>query len=54
MLNWFLSILVHKEVITVEEARHLAQELSKTIHEHNFTDAHKTVGDILNQDPEDY
>ena len=47
MLNWFLSILVHKGILLEGEAQHLAQELSQKIHEHTFADAHKTVEDIL-------
>jgi polyhydroxyalkanoate synthesis regulator phasin len=49
MINWFLSILVNKGVLLEDEAKHLSQELGKTIHEHTFVDAHKTVSDILKE-----
>lgn len=47
MLNWVLSILVLKEVITVEEAEHLSKELAQTIYETRFRDAHATLERIL-------
>lgn len=47
MLNWVLSIMVLKEIITKEEAEHLAKELAQSIYETRFNDAHATVERIL-------
>lgn len=47
MLNWILSILVHKGVLKETEAEVLAKELPNRIHPAGFQDAHKIIGEIL-------
>ena len=47
--NWTLSILVHKGILTLEEAEHLAKRLVTTTHPQNFTDAHKVMDKILGE-----
>lgn len=47
MLNWILSILVHKNIITVEEAQTLSKELLTKIHSQNFDEAHELVTKVL-------
>lgn len=43
MLNWILSLLVIKEVITKEEALYYAKELASTIYSTRFEDAYATI-----------
>ena len=50
MLNWVLSIMVIKDILTEEEAQHLSKELGQAIHASRFDDAHKLVTKLL----EDY
>lgn len=47
MLNWILSILVQKKIISEEEATHLGKELPLNIHPQTFTDAHEVVTKLL-------
>jgi|HubBroStandDraft_5_1064220.scaffolds.fasta_scaffold699740_1 hypothetical protein len=47
MLNWVLSLMVHKKLLTEDEAVHLGKELPLKTHPHNFLDAHKVVEDLL-------
>lgn len=47
MLNWILSILVHKNILTETEAEHLSKELTLKTHPHIFKDAHKVVEEVL-------
>lgn len=47
MVNWFLSVLVYKDVLTEDEAKHLSEELGKKIYEQRFTDAYKTISTML-------
>ncbi len=47
MLNWLLSILVHKDILKLEEAEHLSKELVVKTHPQNFMDAHKIVAKIF-------
>ena len=47
MLNWILSILVNKKVITLEEAQELSKELPLRTHPAGFTDAHNIIEEIL-------
>lgn len=49
MLNWVLSILVHKGMVTLDEARHLAQELPKKISANDFNSSHKIVEKLLDE-----
>lgn len=49
MINWFISILLHKGVITKDEAKKLADELPKAMHPVDFNAAHKIVENILNK-----
>lgn len=49
MHNWFLSILVCKEVLTEEEAECLSKELATSIYSTRFSDAHSTVKKILKE-----
>lgn len=43
MLNFFLSILVHKKILTVDEAAHFSKELATRTHPQGFHDAHRIV-----------
>ena len=45
--NWILSLLVHKGVITLDEAEHLAAKLAQTILTQDFQSAHATITKIL-------
>lgn len=47
MLNWVLSILVTKEVLTEAEAEFLSKKLVDNIHPHQFQDAHNLVKEFL-------
>jgi hypothetical protein len=48
-LNWMLSILVHKSLLTIDEAKHLSERLVTTTHPQNFTDAHRVMDKILSE-----
>jgi hypothetical protein len=48
MINWFLSIMVHKKLLTLAEAEYFAKELVFKTHPQNFTEAHKIVEKLLN------
>jgi len=45
--NFTLSVLVHKGVLTLEEAEHLAKELGSRIHSQTFSDAHRICEEIF-------
>lgn len=47
MLNWLLSIMVHKKLLTKEEATYLGKELPLKTHPHDFKDAHQVVEELL-------
>lgn len=47
MINWILSIMVHRKLLTLEEATYLAKELTFKTHPQNFVDAHKIVDKLL-------
>lgn len=47
MLNWVLSILVHKSILTIDEAEFLAKDLANKIHDQRFTDAHEVITKLL-------
>ena len=47
MINWILSILVLKQIITEDEAKTLSRELPLRTHPTNFAEAHKIVQKIL-------
>lgn len=47
MLNWVLSIMVIKGLLTKEEAEYLAKELVDKIHPHDFLTAHTIVEKVL-------
>lgn len=49
MLNWSLSVLVHKGILTFEEAEHLAKELVLKTHPTRFADAHVIVEKVLGE-----
>lgn len=49
MINWVLSIMVHKEIIDLDEAEHLAKELVTMTHPSNFIDAHRIVENLLDK-----
>jgi hypothetical protein len=49
MLNWILSILVHKELLSEGEAEHLSKELTTHTHPHIFKDAHELVGKLMDE-----
>lgn len=47
MINWFLSVLVSKEVLSLEDAEVLAKKLATTTYPQDFTECHKIVTKIL-------
>lgn len=47
MLNWILSLLVHTENLTFEEAEHLSEKLVTTTHPQRFKDAHVIIEKLL-------
>jgi hypothetical protein len=49
MLNWVLSLLVHKDVITEDEAKHLSTNLAQSIHSSRFEDAHELISKLLRE-----
>jgi len=49
MLNWLLSILVLKDIITEEEAVYLSEELATKMQPSRFREAHKIIEDILEE-----
>jgi hypothetical protein len=49
MINWMISIMVHKKLLTLEEGEHLAARLVSTTHPSLFKEAHKIVEDVMNE-----
>lgn len=47
MLNWLLSLMVHKKMLNVAEAEHLAKTLITKTHPANFAEAHRIVEQVL-------
>lgn len=47
MLNWVLSLLVHTENLTMEEAEHLSEKLVTMTHPQRFKDAHVELEKLL-------
>lgn len=48
-INWILSLLVHKKLITEDEAEHLSKKLAFTVYPQNFKDAHKIIKSLLDE-----
>lgn len=49
MLNWILSIMVHKGILVEEEAKHLAEKLAQSIHSADFASSHQMIEKLLNE-----
>lgn len=49
MLNWLLSLMVHKDLLTEEEAQFLSKKLAQSMQPQEFDHAHKIVSDLLKE-----
>lgn len=49
MLNFTLSVLVHKGILKLDEAEHLAKELAQKTQPQNFLEAHKIVEQVVKE-----
>ncbi len=49
MINWVLALLVEKKVMSLDEAKELAETLAVTTYSNEFKSAHTDIKNILDK-----